>query len=227
MRIAILEDDLPLARYVEKSLVESGSSCEIYTDGLKLVQQLQCETYDVLILDWNLPGMSGIAILEWLSHSSFTKPPVLMLTSRSAEADIVAGLLAGADDYVVKPVSPAVLVARVAAIARRAYPEAARTTETFGPYQLDRQSDVILLRDVPITLTAKEYTLAVLLFRNLNRPLSRSYLLETIWGVRPDLLTRTLDAHISNVRAKLNLRPENGFKLASIYSYGYRLEDLT
>ncbi len=227
MRIAILEDDLALAGYVEKSLLESGYSCVMFTDGQKLLHHLYRENFDMLILDWNVPGMSGIEILHWMRENLDTRPPALMLTSRSAEEDIVAGLSAGADDYVVKPVSPAVLLARVKAVARRVYPEPATTIETYGAYRFDIRAEAVEVEGQSVALTAKEFGLAILLFRNMNRALSRAYLLETIWGVKPDLPTRTLDAHISNVRTKLNLRPANGLKLTPIYSYGYRLEALT
>ncbi|TCM20588.1 DNA-binding response OmpR family regulator [Novosphingobium sp. PhB165] len=227
MRIAILEDDLALAGYVEKSLSASDHSCVMFTDGQKLLHHLYRETFDMLILDWNVPGMSGLQILDWMRDNLDTRPPSLMLTSRSAEEDIVAGLSAGADDYVIKPVSAAVLLARVNAVARRVYPSPSSNIEVFGPYQFDSRAETIEFQGEPIAVTAKEHALATLLFRNLNRALSRAYLLETIWGVKPDLPTRTLDAHISNVRTKLNLRPANGFKLTPIYSYGYRLEVLT
>lgn len=227
MRIGILEDDLALASYVEKSLAERGNGCEMFTDGQKLIQQLHRETFDMLILDWNVPGTSGLEVLQWVRGNFESRLPVLMLTSRSAEEDIVAGLSAGADDYVIKPVSSAVLLARVDAVARRAYPEPSRTIETFGPYEIDSRTEEVAVRGVSVALTAKEFALTLLLFRNRNRALSRAYLMDSIWGIRPDLPTRTLDAHISNVRTKLNLRPENGFKLTPIYSYGYRLEDLT
>ncbi|QSR19074.1 response regulator transcription factor [Novosphingobium sp. KA1] len=227
MRIAILEDDLALAGYVEKSLLASGNSCTTFADGQALVQNLHRETFDMLILDWNVPGMSGLEVLAWMRANLDTPPPALMLTSRSAEEDIVTGLLAGADDYVIKPVSPSVLLARVTAVARRAYPEPVSPVETFGQFRFDSRRETAEFQGRAIALTAKEFALAILLFRNRNRALSRAYLLETIWGVKPGLPTRTLDAHISNVRTKLTLRPANGFKLTPIYSYGYRLEDLT
>ncbi|MPS68139.1 response regulator transcription factor [Novosphingobium aerophilum] len=227
MRIAILEDDLALAGYVEKSLLASGNSCAMFADGQNLLHQMHRETFDMLILDWNVPGMSGLQILDWMRENLDSRPPSLMLTSRSAEEDIVAGLSAGADDYVIKPVSSAVLLARVAAVARRAYPTPTNPVETFGPFRFDSRAETIELLGEAVAVTAKEFALATLLFRNMNRALSRAYLLEAIWGVRPNLPTRTLDAHISNVRTKLNLRPANGFKLSPIYSYGYRLEALT
>jgi DNA-binding response OmpR family regulator len=225
MRIAILEDDLSLANYIEKSLNDGGHSCDLFIDGKQLLRALRRETFDILILDWNVPGLSGHEVLLWMKENLDSSPPALMLSSRSAEEDIVAGLSAGADDYVVKPVAPAVLLARVNALARRAYPPPPPDgIETFGDYLFDMRNETVEFAGQRIVLTAKEFALALLLFRNIHRPLSRAYIFEALWGGNPDLSTRTLDAHISNVRTKLNLRPGNGYKLVPIYAYGYRLE---
>ncbi|HEX9806134.1 MAG TPA: response regulator transcription factor [Alteraurantiacibacter sp.] len=225
MRIAILEDDLSLANYIEKSLNDGGHSCDLFIDGKQLLRALRRETFDILILDWNVPGLSGHEVLLWMKENLDSSPPALMLSSRSAEEDIVAGLSAGADDYVVKPVAPAVLLARVNALARRAYPPPPPDgIETFGDYLFDMRNEAVEFAGQQIVLTAKEFGLALLLFRNIHRPLSRAYIFEALWGGNPDLSTRTLDAHISNVRTKLNLRPGNGYKLVPIYAYGYRLE---
>ncbi|MEE4452816.1 response regulator transcription factor [Novosphingobium resinovorum] len=226
MRIAILEDDVALAGLVEMTLAEAGHSCEVFGDGQLLVRGLHRATYDVLILDWNVPGLSGLEVLAWTRANLDVSPPSLMLTSRSAEEDIVAGLSAGADDYVIKPVAPAVLKARVNALARRAYPAALPGIENYGCYCFDTRAESVELSGTPIALTAKEFALALLLFRNMHRALARAYIFEAVWGRNPNLPTRTLDVHISNVRTKLHLRPDNGVKLVPIYAYGYRLEAL-
>lgn len=228
VRIAILEDDLALAGHVEKSLSDAAHSCILFGDGQRLVQMLRRETFDLMILDWNVPGLSGHGVLQWARENLDICPPVLMLTSRSAEEDIVACLEAGADDYVVKPIAAPVLRARVDALARRVYPPPPHDgIEEFGDYLFNIRREALTFAGEEIPLTAKEFALALLLFRNLHRPLSRAYIFESLWGLNPDLPTRTLDAHISNVRTKLNLRPGNGFKLAPIYAYGYRLEALS
>lgn len=227
MRIAILEDDLALASYVEQALTQAGHVSELFANGKKLIHALRRETFDLLILDWNVPELSGVEILHWLKENLDNPPPSLILTSRSSEEDIVTGLSAGADDYVVKPVTPPVLLARVDAIARRAYPPPpAGGVEKFGAYTFDSRTEEVSVEGQNVSLTAKEFALALLLFRNVHRALSRSYIFETLWGRNPDLPTRTLDTHVSNVRVKLNLRPSNGFKLVPIYAYGYRLEAL-
>src|SRR3546814_6726602 len=98
--------------------------------------------------------------------------------------------------------------------------------ETFGDLSFDTRNEMVEISGEPVILTAKEFALALLLFRNMHRALSRAYIFEAIWGRNPDLPTRTLDAHISNVRTKLNLRPGNGYRLVPIYAYGYRLAAL-
>ena len=120
---------------------------------------------------------------------------------------------------------PAVLLARVEALARRSSVNLSRTTECFGAYEFELGTKSVRLRGVPVRLTPKEFNLALLLFRNLNRAVSRTYIFETIWGIDPDLSTRTLDIHASKIRAKLELKPENGYRLAPVYGYGYRLEE--
>lgn len=226
MRIGLLEDDLALAGHVKKSLSAADHVCEHFVDGQDLLRALRRDTFDMLILDWNVPGLSGLDIIEWMKENLENSPPALMLTSRSAEEDIVAGLNAGADDYVIKPVPVAVLLARVDALARRAYPLLPERVEVFGDYSFDTGVATLTIANQPVNLTAKEFALALMLFRNVHRALSRAYLFEALWGLNPDVPTRTLDVHISNVRAKLNLRPANGYKLAPIYAYGYRLEAL-
>ena len=199
MRIAALEDDDAQREAIARLLVSGGHNCQCFHLATPLIAALRRETFDLLVLDWNLPDMSGLDVVAW-AHKNLTPcPPILLLTSRSAEADVVAGLNGGADDYVVKPVQSGVLLARVNALLRRSYPDRATGgIETHGEYRF-----------------------------NLHRALSRGHILEAIWGRNPDLPTRTLDMHISRIRSKLELRPQNGYRLAPVYSYGYRLERLT
>jgi DNA-binding response OmpR family regulator len=147
------------------------------------------------------------------------------MTGRSSENDIIAGLEAGADDYMIKPIRSGELVARVNALLRRAYP--AQTAEEhleFGPYKFELRAGRLSFNNVHVEMTQKEFDLALLLFKNLGRPLSRAYILEAVWSRDIDVPSRTMDTHISRVRNKLALKPENGYRLAPVYSYGYRLE---
>lgn len=225
MRVAILEDESAHADLIEAVLRAEGHVVAAFKTGRELIARLRQETFDLLLLDWNLPDLSGLEVLTWVRGSLASPPPVVMITARNAANDIVAALDGGADDFVVKPIERNVLTARIRAVLRRAYPaETAAGLETIAGYQFDPMAETVSWEGGAAKLTSKEFFLALTLFRNLNRPLGRSYLLESIWGRHPNLATRTLDAHVSRVRNKLSLRPEFGYRLAPVYSYGYRLE---
>lgn len=151
--------------------------------------------------------------------------PVIFITARQGESDIVAALEAGADDYLVKPVRQFELLARIGALARRAQPE----TEVLehDPYTFDTSNRQISVDGEPIKLTEKEYDLALFLFRNRGRVLSRQHLLTSVWGTSAELNTRTVDTHASRLRKKLKLSATEKWKLTSIYQHGYRLEERT
>lgn len=226
VRIAVLEDDPSLTEMVEIVLAHGGHAPHAFADCRALITRLRQESFDLLLLDWNLPDRSGVEVLAWSREHCDPPPPVIMVTSRSDDSDIVAALEAGADDYVVKPIQPAVLLARVDALLRRTYRTPAEdvTQEDLHGAVFDHRGCTVALGGPPVQLTAKEHGLAVTLFRNLGRPMSRSHLLETVWGRNPDLPTRTLDVHISRIRTRLGLKPENGFRLTPVHSFGYRLE---
>ena len=225
MRCAVLDDDKAQTELVAKLLEAHGHSCEVFHQGRTLVNRLRQDTFDLLIIDWNMPGLSGIEVLQSVRQGQHASLPVLMITSRTDAQDIVTGLSAGADDYIVKPLHPEIFLARVEAALRRAQlNRPAPRNATYGEYAFETATQTVTFRDETVKLTAKEFALAQMLFENMSRPLSRSYLLDAIWGQSPDAETRTLDAHVSRIRAKLKLRAENGYRLAPVYSYGYRLE---
>jgi DNA-binding response OmpR family regulator len=158
--------------------------------------------------------------------SDFT--PAVIVTAKDEEQSIVRGLEEGADDYLVKPVRQAELVARLAAILRRSsgLPSAERQLD-IAPYSIDTGGKSIELHGAKVTLTNREFELAHFLFRNAGKMLSRSHILETIWGIEnKSVSTRTVDTHMSRLRKKLDLREENGWKLSAIYQHGYRLENV-
>ncbi len=225
MRIAILDDEAATREFVSQTLRDAGHRCYEFATVRALSAKLRQDTFDLLILDWNMPDRTGLDVLAWMKANLEVPVPSLMLTNRNADEDVVAGLDAGADDYVVKPVTPTVLLARINAILRRTAPrEANGASESYGAFTLHPARQMVTVEGETVILTAKEFELTCTLFRNMHRPLSRAYLLEVVWGRNPDLPTRTLDAHISRVRAKVGLRPERGFRLVPVYSYGYRLE---
>jgi DNA-binding response OmpR family regulator len=196
--------------------------------GKEMLVQLRRELYDMLVIDWQVPDLSGAEVLRWAREKLPPTLPVLFMTSRSGEDDIVAGLAAGADDYMIKPIRRGELVARVQALLRRAYPSQSAIEQIqFGNYIFESRTGRLTMSGVDIEVTQKEFDLALLFFRNLGRPLSRAYILEAVWSRDVEVPSRTMDTHVSRVRSKLQLRPENGFRLAPVYSYGYRLEQIS
>lgn len=225
MRISIVEDDQDYRTYLKGLLHEAGYLVHAFENGMQFVRQFRQDTFDIVLIDWNLPGESGIDLITWLRNDCASTVPIVLLTSRTEAHDIIAGLRAGADDYITKPVAEDVLLARLAALTRRIYPPMAQhAIHSIGDYEFNVPAEELTIRGEPIRLTSKEFHLALLLFNNLSRPLSRNYLLEAVWGRNPALPSRTLDSHISKIRTKLHLRPEHGYRLTPVYSYGYRLE---
>ncbi len=225
MRIAIADDDREIVEFLSKIAEGQGHIVAGYFDGDSLSNALLRDTFDLVILDWNMPGKTGMQILEWMEGAVEDRPPVIMMTSRTAKQDISDALNAGADDYITKPEDPNVIAARINALLRRGGGAAAmeRSAE-YGDYILDRIDQKVRHKGQEISLTAKEFELADLMFRNRDRTLSRRYIMETVWRTNAHLATRTLDMHVSRIRSKLSLNPENGFRIFTVFGYGYRLE---
>jgi DNA-binding response OmpR family regulator len=228
MRIAIADDEREVTEYLKAIVEEQGHLAVTYSDGNALAQALTRDTFDLVIVDWMMPGKDGIEILKWMDGALDEKPPVIMMTNRTAKTDITDALNAGAADYITKPEDRNVIAARINAMLRRNTQGSGAfdTTATYGKYLLDRIDQTITINGETVTLTAKEFELADLFFRNADRTLSRNYIMETIWRTTATLATRTLDMHISRVRSKLHLNPENGFRIFTVFGYGYRLESL-
>lgn len=225
MRIALVDDDDTTARFVCRVVESAGHRFDRFRNGREILQALGRETFDLLILDWNMPDMTGMEVLVWAQAHIVPCPPVIMLTNRSDKDDVAAALQSGADDYIVKPESAIVIAARIEAVARRSRGKpSAERFDAYGPYRFDRREETVTLHGRPVALTGKEYALASVLFANLHKPLSRRYLMEAVWKSVADLSTRTLDMHVSRIRTKLQLRSDNGFRLQTVFNYGYRLE---
>lgn len=224
----MLDDDRSQAELVCQVLTSAGHICHSFESGKEMLNQLRRESYDMLIIHWQVPDVSGAEVLRWARERLPPNLPVLFMTSRSGEDDIVAGLAAGADDYMIKPIRRGELVARVQALLRRAYPtQNAAEQIQFGQYVFEARTGRLTMKGSPVELTQKEFDLALLFFRNIGRPLSRAYILEAVWARDVEVPSRTMDTHVSRVRSKLQLRPEHGFRLAPVYSYGYRLEQMS
>lgn len=226
MKIAYLEDDDILAEHISAALTSKGHECEVFRDGSQLVRRLKREHFDLLLLDWSVPGVTGHQVTIWARANLTERVPILFMTSRSLEADVVTALSAGADDYMIKPIRNGELLARIDALSRRAYPGAAasQTTIEVGHYRVDPIGRTCFLHDTPIELTGREFDLVLLLFQHVGRVLSREHIGGTLWGQPQNAISRTLDTHMSRVRSKLQLRPDNGVRLTPVYGHGYRLE---
>ncbi|MBI5040037.1 MAG: response regulator transcription factor [Gammaproteobacteria bacterium] len=227
MRIALLEDDKHQAEVIQVWLQAAGHECLVFPTGMVFKAGLTESRYDLLMLDWVLPDTDGIAVLEWV-RATFDWPiPILFVTQMDKEEDVVLALERGADDFMTKPVKPLEMLARITALGRRAHPQTERSEMLeIGDYRLNIHSRAVDLRNERVDLTHKEFDLALYLFRNLGRLLSRAQILESVWDTTAELNTRTVDTHISRIRNKLGLQPDNGWKLSAIYQHGYRLERL-
>ena len=222
--IAALEDDEAQAQVLLGWLAAAGYRVRWYSSGRTLVRELKREQPDLLLLDWEVPQMSGAEVLRWVRANLETRLPVVFVIRHDAEADVVRALTEGADDYLIKPLRRAELLARISAVWRRYRREEPNlATVSFGAYTLRRAVREITLDGKAVGLTETEFDLAWLLFSNPGRLLSRDYLLDAVLSIAGDVHTRTMDTHVSRLRRKLDLRPENGCRLVSVYGYGYRL----
>lgn len=225
MRVALLEDDIDHANLLVQWLTNAGHRVEHFQNSHDFIRQIKNDSYDLLILDWLVPEMSGIEVLKWIRENIDWPVPTIFVTSMDREDDIVSGLQAGADDYMIKPVKQRELLARMKAVERRATSISdEEEIVDLEPFQIDKVNRSIRRDGEPIELTQKEYELALFLFRNQGRVMSRAHILENVWGRNPIINTRTVDTHVSRIRGKLGITPEEGWRLTSIYQHGYRLE---
>lgn len=228
MRIALLEDDVVVGTTMQLWLEGGGHVVHLFTSGKAIVREASRESFDVFLLDWHVPDLSGEEVLRWLRDKLQSTVPVLFATSRDSEADIVAALKAGADDYMVKPVRRLELLARVESLVRRNRPKQPEAEPlVIGPYAVNLVDRVVSVDGKPVEMTDKEYDLTVFLFQNMGRLISRGHLSESVWGRSSDVQSRTVDTHMSRIRKKLELGPSRGVRLTPIYNFGYRLEKVS
>jgi DNA-binding response OmpR family regulator len=224
MRITVLDQDKERGEAACAALRAIGHRCTLAADASAMPALGSGEEPDLIILDDTVGAPS--TLVERL-RQSFPASPILLASMRASEDEIVAALAAGASDYMFKPVRQGDIVARVQVLLKRTYPEHhADELQRFGPYAFETAAARITHDEKSIVVTQKEFDLALLFFRNLGRPLSRTYIREVIWPGESELPSRTLDTHVSRVRSKLGLRPESGYRLAPVYSFGYQLEQL-
>jgi len=222
MHILVAEDDRDIADLVSHYLTRSGWSSHVAGAGGDALAYARRNPVDLILLDVMLPGLNGLEVCRALRADVSTAGiPIIMLTARSEEADRVAGLDTGADDYVSKPFSPNELVARIKALMRRSQRSDVKDTMLrFGPITMDLASHTVSTNGRDVKLTAKEFMLLQYLIEHRGRVLSRDLLLRDVWGYQYTGGTRTVDVHVRRLREKL---PALVDLLVTIKQFGYKL----
>ena len=219
--ILVVEDDPDIANLIAHFLKKAGHEVKLLTSGTAVIAQLRTAPADLVILDLMLPGMDGLLVCQALRADSATASiPVIMLTARGDEADRIAGLELGADDYVTKPFSPKELVARVAARLRRHASGVTAGVVQYGTISIDADRHIVTLDGAVVKLTAKEFLLLQYLVLHRGRVLSRDILLTDVWGYQYTGGTRTVDVHIRRLREKL---PVLNQAIETVKQFGYKL----
>jgi two-component system, OmpR family, alkaline phosphatase synthesis response regulator PhoP len=221
-RVALIEDDADLAFTIRVNLEREGYAVDVFNNGHEGLLGVQQGGYDFLVLDLNLPDLDGFTICrEIRRHQNTSKLPVLMLTARTSEQDRIMGLELGADDYLLKPFSVRELLARVAAILRRSkIDERDGAVYDDGHLRIDGRTLRVHVGGEEVKLAKKELELLWMLVRNRPAVVSRDRILSEVWQVADDVETRTVDAHIRNLRKKIGKD-----RIRTVIGYGYRFED--
>jgi two-component system phosphate regulon response regulator PhoB len=222
-RILLVEDDSALVALLDYNLKAAGHEVVAAATAEDGEQLLSASDFDLVILDWMLPEMSGIEFAARLRRADrHPMLPILVLTARGEEADRVRGLETGADDYVVKPFSVPELIARVAALLRRASPERVSDALTHGDLTLDRAAHRVTRGTREIVLGPTEYRLLETLLEGAGRVLSREQLIARVWGTATEILDRTVDVHIGRLRKAL-MRGNEADPIRTVRGAGYTL----
>lgn len=221
-KILIIEDEESFREGLEFMLTREGYEVVVAADGTKGLAAFSDGKPDLILLDVMLPGMSGTEILKTIRQTS--KTPVIMLTAKDAEVDKVVGLEIGADDYVTKPFSTSELLARIKAVLRRGAREETSDILVIGNVSLNSSRHALSVNGKEVQIPLKEFELLEILMQNAGRVLSRTDLMNAIWGVNYFGDGKTLDVHIKRIRAKIEADPANPELLKTIRGLGYRFE---
>ena len=224
-RIMIVEDEEPLTLLLRYNLESEGYEVETSARGDEAEIKLKESPPDLLVLDWMLPGMSGIELCRRLRARPDTERlPIIMLTARGEESERVRGLATGADDYIVKPFSVPELLARVRALLRRAKPERMADVLVLGEIELDRVKKRVLRSGRDIELGPTEYRLLEFLMERPGRVFTREQLLDGVWGSEVYIDERTVDVHVGRLRKALNRGNDND-PIRTVRGSGYSIDD--
>ncbi|MCC6501457.1 MAG: response regulator transcription factor [Anaerolineales bacterium] len=224
--ILVVEDEASIAEVVTLYLKRAGFDAQVASDGRKAMNAFERGQIDFVILDLMLPEVDGLALTRWLRDRSDV--PIIMLTARREEADRIAGLESGADDYVVKPFSPQELVSRVRAVMRRLGREQAEVGNerslSFENLSIDPLSRTVKVKDAEVELTAKEFDMLYLLARHPKQVFTREQLLERVWGGSQYIDPGTVTVHVRRLREKIEDDASKPARLLTVWGVGYKFE---
>lgn len=221
-RVLVVEDDPAIQELIRFTLEKAGMQAATAASAEEAIAALKTVLPDVVLIDWMLPRMSGIALARQLRETARTENlPLIMVTARGEEADRIAGLEQGADDYLVKPFSPRELLARIQAVLRRRAPHAAETTLVAGPLHLDPVSHEVRIEGQLVDLAPTEFKLLRFLMAHPGRVFSRTQVLDHVWGDHVFIEERTVDVHIRRLRQALG--PKGEQLIETVRGAGYKL----
>ncbi|MGE5123418.1 MAG: response regulator [Acidobacteriaceae bacterium] len=223
-RILLIEDEPSISEIAELYLKRAGFQVQAVNDGNAALQTLEQALPDLLVLDLMLPGLDGLSITRWLRDRS--EVPIIILSARREEADRIAGLEMGADDYIVKPFSPQELVSRVRAVLRRSKSpgEEKQAVLNYANLSINPLSRIVQAQGREISLTVTEFDLLWLLARHPHQVFTRSQLLEQIWGIAEYIDPGTVTVHVSRLREKLEADPSAPVHILTVWGVGYKFE---
>jgi two-component system, OmpR family, alkaline phosphatase synthesis response regulator PhoP len=224
VKILIVDDEPNVLELVNYNLKLNGFSTDIASDGRTAIQKIKEGAFDLVILDQMLPLVSGIEVLKMIrEHKDLSNTPVLMLTAKSEEADVVQALNFGADDYITKPFRVHEMIARVKSILRRSSSTVSGGGHyKFADFEINEDKFEVIVRGLPVRFTTKEFRLLLFMIQNPNRVIRREQLLNDVWGYDYLGESRTVDVHVLNVRKKIEPNPKNPKYLVTIIGEGYK-----
>mgnify|MGYP000584023189 FL=1 len=222
MKVLLAEDDAKLGKLIKYMLEKNDISVEWVTRGDEIYEYATYDDYDVLVLDWMMPGESGVDACRRLRENGYEKA-ILMLTARDAVEDRVTGLDAGADDYLVKPFEFAELLARLRALGRRSSQKIQQDVVQVGEFTLNRTAKVLKKQEQVIQLSPREFQIFDLLAQNLGIVVPREIILDRIWGLESEVSSNNIDSYVKLIRKKLDLG-DGKTMIHTIRGVGYKLE---
>jgi len=222
MRILLAEDDTKLGNLIKRMLEKAEVSVDWVTRGDTAFEYATHSYYDVIVLDWMMPGQTGIEVCAQLRKDGY-QGAILMLTAKDDITDRVLGLDTGADDYLVKPFEFVELLARLRALSRRSSAKLKEDIVQIGDLILDRSTRSVRFEETEVQLTSREFQLLDLLVQNKGQVVPREVILDRVWGLDADVSTNNLDAYVRLLRRKINL-PEGDVVIQNVRGIGFKLE---